>query len=562
MTSRAEQVEQADLDGDGVPELIAATRPLTMARGNDVKSEILAVTREGRIITHISPEDVVTQWDYEFPKLLTPYFKAADLDGDGSAELIVRCNQRFFYPTSLLVYWPKRDRWTTAGFHSGWLRDVFAVPGVPLPSLLVAGVNNPLGMLVVVGELSIAPPGPNPPRPPDARPGSPEMGIVVGQPEGWRWYTPLDESLNPNQVMLGEDGAVAVTTAEGGAIGVDRLGNPVPGPNAGRDLRRERQEFFSNLGGALSPIWQPASAAGVSLALDAMRRSAGSLLLEAPYRAILGLYGARALARAGDLDGAIRLLEETRADVPYQEVLYRLAHLRALAGKMDEAAALLGDLIAARKTSRSQYDAPQLLLKIGIERRDHAQVQDTISRFSLWRPDANPTVDTTGVSLALVARAHVWWDEPTDSDAAARSWSYVPDGAMMAALARWRLGRATERDLEGVREAIAANPDARWEGEVALAAIELSLGRRSDAVKRAGAVIAALEPAARDDFTNKQVLDLARALFIRALADSGQSAEALRQTRRLRSTLGDGLLPAILVDEALASLSHPASRPR
>jgi len=562
LKSRIDQVESADLDGDGIPETIAATRPLSMARGADVKSEVLAVTRSGRILTHVSPEDVVLRWDYDFPKLLTPYFKAADLDGDGAAELIVRCNQRAFYPTSLLVYWPKRDRWTTVAFHSGWLRDVFAVPGAPCSSLRVIGVNNRLGMLPVVGELSIAPPGATPPQPPEARPGSPEDGIRPNLPEGWRWYTPLDENLNPNLVTLTADGAVALTTNEGATIRVDRLGNPDPGPNAGRDLRQERQAFFASLGGALSPIWQPTSAAGVGAALDGMRKNAGPLLREAPYRAILGLYGARALARTDDLDGAVRLLEETRADVPYQEVLYRLAHLRALAGRMDAAAALLGDIIAARKTSRSQYDAPHLLLRVGIERRNSAQVRNAIARFSFWRPDADPTVDTTGVSLALAARAHVWWDEATGSDAAARSWSYAPDGAMMAALARWRLGRATTQDLGAVREAIATNPEARWEGELALAAIELSLGRTGEAVTGAGAAISALEPLARDDFMNKQLLDLARALFVRALADSGQRDEALRQARRIRPGLRHGLLPAILVDEALASLSHPASRPR
>jgi hypothetical protein len=74
LKSRIDQMEQADLDGDGIPETIAATRPLSMARGADVKSEVLAVTRSGRILTHVSPEDVVLRWDYDFPKLLTPYF--------------------------------------------------------------------------------------------------------------------------------------------------------------------------------------------------------------------------------------------------------------------------------------------------------------------------------------------------------------------------------------------------------------------------------------------------------------------------------------------------------
>ncbi len=75
----------------------------------------------------------------------------------------------------------------------------------------------------------------------------------------------------------------------------------------------------------------------------------------------------------------------------------------------------------------------------------------------------------------------------------------------------------------------------------------------------AGKAIAGLEPISRDDLMNKQVHDLARALFVRALADSGQRDEAHRQARRIRPGLRQGLLPAILVDE---TMKHVRNRSR
>lgn len=558
LASRVEQAEHADLDGDGVPELIAATRPHGALRPESVKSEVLVVARGGRILTRVSPEDVVGAWDFDFPKLLTPYFKVADLDGAGPPEVIVRCNQRSFYPTVVLVYWPARDVWTTVAYHSGWLRDVFVVTGgTPPYRLRLVGQNNRLGMLPVVGELRVHDPGEPVESRPEAPPASPENGINENRGPDWLWYTPLEEGLDPESVTLTANGETAVRGARDRTMLVDALGNPAPGPNAGRDLRRERRAFFSRLNASFAPSAQPSSAAEVTRAIAAIRRDAAPLLDEAPYRAIVAVFGARALARVGDLDGAAGLLEATRLPRPYDEVTYRLAHLRALQGRLDAAATLLQGLIAGGDTGRAGYDAVHLLLRIAIEKHDEVLMRNAITRFRFWRADFAPAREAAGTSLAISARAHVWWDEVTDSDAAARSWAYAPDGAMMAALARWRLGRATGSDLAAVGEAITANPEAHWEGQLALAAIDLSLGRAADAVKVAGATIAALEPTARDDFFDAQVLDLARALFVRALADSGQRGEALHQAGHIRPTLRDGLLPAILVDEALRT---PPSR--
>ena len=51
---------------------------------------------------------------------------------------------------------------------------------------------------------------------------------------------------------------------------------------------------------------------------------------------------------------------------------------------------------------------------------------------------------------------------------------------------------------------------------------------------------------------NRQVLDLARGLYVKALWQSGSLAQAVAEARTIRPMLRDGLLPAILVDEVLA----------
>jgi serine/threonine-protein kinase len=549
LAARVEQVEHADLDGDGIPDLVAVTRPADHARKAATKSEVLAVTRSGRVITRVSPEDVVEAWPYEFPRVLRPAVQVVDVDGDRRAELLVNCAQAQFYPTVLLVYWPASDRWTTATRHSGRIRDLAVIPGASEPSLLVVGLNNRIGVLGVVGELALGRPGRYAGVLNSAPAPSPEEESVVGAASGWRWYTPLGEGFDPSHVVRSTGGDIAITSGQGATLRLDAFGNPTPGPNAGRDLRRERCAFFAELATIESPSTQPASATDAASALAALEREAVALLDEPPYRAVLALGAARVLARTGDPAAAQRTLESTRAVVPYEEIAYRLAHFYALARRETEAANLLKDIIASRRTVRGQYDAIHLLLRLGIERRDGDLVRDAIGRFSSMRPD-----EVGGrMAVALAARAHVWWDEATPGDAAAQSWAYAPDGAAMAVLARWRTGRATETDLSIAREAIAANPEARWEGELALAAVEIATGRATDAVVRAGTVIAALEPISRDDFMNRQVLDLARAMFVRALADSGQRADAAREAKAIRPLLRDGLLPAILVDEELAA---------
>ncbi len=563
LKSRIDQVEQADLDGDGVPELIAATRPAVLPRGGgELESEVLVVSRSGRVLTHVFPEKIVQLWPYDFPKLLTPFVTIADVDGVAPPELLVRCNQRAFYPSALLVYWPARDKWQTVAIHSGWLRDVAVVPGSAPPRVRLVGLNNRLGTLGVVGELEISVPGTQGAVSAETPAVSPDQGVMETWPNRWRWYTPLQEGFGPTAIAVkAADGGTRVIS-EGGSIVLDRFGNPDPGPNAGRDLTRERRSFLTTTSQRFEMSDQAADATALRTALAEIRRAAAPLLQEAPYRAILGVRAARALARVGDLDGAASLLAETKATTPDAELTYRLAHIEALKGRLGRAAALLRDLLSNGRNPRSNYDAVHLLIRVAIESHDDSLMWFACARAGTWKPESQVGSMTAKVSLALTARAHVWWNEVTATDCEVRSWVYAPDGDAMAALARWRLGRAAAGDLDTLKSSLAANPEAASEVECALGAVEIALGRSSDAVSRLGSVIATLEPSSHDDFMDRQLLDFAHALFVRALSDSGHRAEALRQAKEFRPTLRDGLLPAIVVDEALASLSRRGSRPR
>ena len=86
---------------------------------------------------------------------------------------------------------------------------------------------------------------------------------------------------------------------------------------------------------------------------------------------------------------------------------------------------------------------------------------------------------------------------------------------------------------------------------MALGAALLGSGRASEAAASLGATTVGLEPMSRDDFMNRQVLDLARGVYVKALLAAGERSQAIAQARRLRPTLRDRLLPAILVDEVL-----------
>jgi hypothetical protein len=332
-------------------------------------------------------------------------------------------------------------------------------------------------------------------------------------------------------------------------VTLDRFGNPVPGPNTGRDLRRLRLAFFDSLY-LVSDRTQPTDRDAVRRRVVAADLELGDLRAEAPYAAIIGIAGARAFARVGALDDAARMLEETLRRAPYEDVAYRLAHFEALSGRFEEAAARLRTGANAPRTPRASYDSIHLLLRIAIEQRDEPAVRLLLGKLNWW--GSLDRRDQLGLAAALWARAHLWWDRVDEGDFSVRSFSFAPDGEALACLARWRLGRTAADDLRAMDQAMDENPDAAWEGRLAQAAAQLGLGLHKDALGTLASLLASLETVSRDDFMNRQVLDLARGLYVKALWQAGSQAQAMSEARAIRPMLRDGLLPAILVDEVLA----------
>ncbi len=553
--TQVQRVLRADLDGDGGRETVVAAYPRTFARGSGAaaKSEVVVVKDDGAVLTHVSPEDVIADgWAYPFPKLLAPEPRLLDLDGDGSPEVVVLCPQRGFFPFALLVYWPRHDHWDCVLLHSGWIRDVAVVPGSSPPRLRFAGVNNRLGFLPVAGELVIVPPrqaslgGAGTPL------SSPELGWGRGERFSFAWYTLLQQGSEPTRLSVEADGGSQVVLPAGFGPGttlrVDRWGNPDPGPNVGKDLGTLRGWFFDRLA-AIAFADQPTDVRGLEARVAAIESEAGAVLAEAPYRAVLGEVHARALARHGRLADGARVLQETVDATHLEEARFRLVQFEALEGRLDAAAALATAMVDDPWGERAAYDGVQLLIRVAVERHDADLLRKAMLRATQWQGVTSE--ELTSANATFAARAHLWWDEVGEADCTVRSWNYTPEGDALACLARWRRGRTQPGDAAAMERSVVDNPDAAWEGQVALAAAQLGNGKPREAAAALERTIGSLEQLSRDDFLNRQVLDLARGLHVKALFAAGDKARALTEARKVRPTLRNGLLPAILVDEVL-----------
>lgn len=548
------KTERADLDGDGLDEVVVATRPgarRVIARDEPVTPEILAVARSGRVVTRMRPDTAVTEWWFPYPKRLQPHFELHDLDGDGLTEIVAPCHVLHLYPTVLMVWWGSERRWENVLAHPGRLYDVAPLPGEAGPGLAFLGVNNELGMLPVVGRLRLLPPG----RRAGGEVFAPTARVSPGSVPNNLAYLLLDESLlysgqGETSVDVGKDSSVHVTWY-GRKLEVDPLGNPVPGPNAGSDLRQARARFFALLS-KLEPSTRLADSDQVREVLSAAGQELGPLLDEAPYRAVLDAQGANALARAGDPAAGVRLLDDTLRLAPYDDLASLRAHLLATSGDLPGATAAVRALTAAPRTQRARFDGVVLRLRLAVETHDVedlARCVDLLSRASM-EPSRRAEVST-----AIAARAHLWWDEVGEADCGAVSLSYEPAGEALAALARWRLGRPDRADLDAMPELEREQPDAAAEATLAAAATHLGLADPRAALAVLDPLVATLAPEARVDFFARQHLDLAHGLRAKALLAAGQPHEAAAAAGELLRTATPGLLPAILAREVLDSTS-------
>jgi tRNA A-37 threonylcarbamoyl transferase component Bud32 len=562
----AEELIRVDLDGDGTPEAVVTTSPgpavgsSQPAAGVPRPAEVVAVSTRGRMITRLVPADaVVARWSHPYAPTFALKANAIDLDGDGAAEILLNAMHETYYPNALFVYWPRWDTWDWLLDHTGRLSAFGVVADSSRPRLQVAGVNNRLGMLPIYGEVDIVPP---PQRtvsslePPGALQ-SPQDGFLSGTAAMWRDYVLLPEATRSPSYIERRGESVVLVTSAGDETVLDGNGNLVGGPNAGTALREVRLALLAGVASLRNPA-SPMGAAEVSAAAASLRERVAPLLAEAPYRAVLDLAEARALARAGDPAAARDVLRGTWAFVRHEEVGYRLAHFEAVTGRLADAIATLRGIIASAHNFRGFFDARHLLVRVAVEASDRPKLEEALDLVG--RSDS-PTSRNADVAAVVQARARLWWNEPSSVDERVRSNVYTPEGDAIASLARWRLGHPRPDEIDAMRALIKAAPDAAAETTIALGAAQLASGAPIDAIATLDRLMFTIAIDAREDFAVRQMLDLAQALRARALVAAGRPADARAAASELLSRLTPGLLPAILCHEVLGRRvgTHAAS---
>ncbi len=548
------RVVRGDLDGDGIDEVIVASAippEADLRSGDHAASEVAVLDLAGRVRTRVQLPDVVGAWQMPFSPDINPLVTLSDLDGDGSDEVVVVFGHRSFYPGGLVVYWPSCDEWQPVLQHPGRIMGVVKVPGAERPTVQFLAVNNRLGMAAVVGEIELTAPSERRPRATDV-PLSPRH-LIPTEDGALRWvfYTPIGELTKtafpgPDRLHIRGSGDRRMTLFGDRPL-VDRWGNPAGVDHSGRDLRPERKRLWQNLG-LLSPEEQVDTGEGVRRSLSLLRADAGPLLEEPSLQVIVELAAARAFARVGSLDEAVARLERLEAAHPWDEVRYRLAHLEGIRGRYREAMDWCRRLVAERHTTKGGYDTVHLMVRLAIAMHDPQIVTYGVERFTSLREDS---AEMRTVAASVWARYRLWLDVPTSADADASSRDFAPAGDALACLVRWRLGHTLPTDPEAMAEFSEDNPDAAVEGRIAEAAALLGTGRAGEAVDVLEALVTVLEPAARDDFLNLQLLDLARALHATALEADGRREQAVALAAALVPSLDPGLLPGRLAREVL-----------
>ncbi|MBI4916233.1 MAG: serine/threonine protein kinase [Acidobacteria bacterium] len=554
----ARQVGHTDLDGDGLEETLVATWPEDqpgLRMGQLPLSEFLVVAKSGKVMTQVRPEELVTAWRHPFSKRLVPSFRASDLDLDGRPEVILNARHHGFYPTEILVFWPRFGVWDWVLDHAGRIDDIAVVADPARPRLRLVGVNNRLGMLPVACDLSLLVP---PLRTSLDNPGSaipsPERALVNSGVRAWRWYVPLPQDSFSSAVDSGPMLGVGPRdeTAFGAAFSsltIDAYGNPTPGPNTGQDLLQLRLSFWYDLS-RLEPGSRPVDASSLDALVQKIQQDYEPLLNEAPYAGTLALRAARAWAAQGRYEKALALLRRPLTTFQWDEIQYLLANLEAVTGDPDRAAERLRALTAQARTARGSYDALRLLFTLAIQGRDGPAVDRYVAEFVGRNAEGLPR---EGVAAALWAEARLWWDQATEADGSVRSWVVVPEGEAIACLARWRRATLHTTDADAMRRFIEDTPDAAVEGRLALAACLLASGSPQDALREIDAIASALEATRSADFSAFQALQLARGLRLKALAASGEGLGAKAEASKLLRSLPEGLLPYKLAQEVAES---------
>lgn len=556
------EVLRADLDGDGSDEVLVVERSELNAMGlsNVVHhSDIVILKASGKVMTQLDPETEIGRWSYRYRLEVNPILHALDLDGDGWLEVVAVCRQRRYFPTEVLVYWPRWSVWDHVLSHPGAIYNVYPPRSGSQPGFRFLGVNNRLAMYGVLGELWLVPPSQrgtavkgrsvNTVAPPFGHLGLRSAGGLYD-------YVPLvpqqpSNNPDPRAIESNPDGGWNINIFNSAFV-LDADLNRADGPNAGRDLRSMRESYFRLLYDA-RPGFRTFTSEGIATIRAEMAAGCGPLLAESPYETIFLETVGRALARVDDLEGAVDLLRPAFERLRNDDLGYRLANLEAIAGNLDSAASSLRLLMDEGGSRRAGFDAPHLMLRVAIEGRE-VELFDSAASFlvSLFR-DSPERLD---IRAALVAGARLWWDECSEADSRVRSMDYAEDGDAVGCLIRWRRGGSLQGDAGAMRIFIETNPDAAGIGQAALAAALLGNGSLAEAVEECDTAVTMIGDWSKDDFREHQNLQLVMAIRCVALLESGDRKLARKEALRLSSEVRSDLLPGILVAEVIAATAE------
>lgn len=550
-------VLRADLDGDGSDEVLVAGSNEHQKGGlpGEIRqSKVLILTASGKIVTELDPEQKIGSWSFRYRLEVNPALSVLDLDGDGWPEVVATCRQRHFFPTVLMVYWPRWNTWDKVLRHPGTIYEVYQVPDGSPPGLRFVAVNNRLAMYSILGELALVPPGQRDKKLTGKYLGieAPPYGPLSGGSLTWlRDYVPLRMqdtlSISDKAVIEASDDGGWIVGLFGRAVRLDTYLNPADGPNVGRDLREMRVEFYRLLH-SIKPGFHSYTSEGISEVRETMYRMCGPLLAEPAYESIFLDTLGQALARADDLDRAVEILGPAFLRLQNDDLGFRLANLEAIRGDLDAASSWLQLLMDQGSTQRSRYDAPQLMLRVAIEQHNSDQFASSLSYINGRFRSDSPRIN---LGTTLWAGARLWWDETSEADTRVRSVDFAEDGDAVGCLVRWRRGISRADDPPAMRMTIESNPDAAGIGWAALSAALLGVGRTAEALEASDNAVAMLDEWSKDNFRELQNLQLVRAVRVVALLQSGDRELARREAHRLKADLNPNLLPGILIAEVI-----------
>jgi len=555
--------QRTDIDGDGIEDilLVLGGRDDTYSRSLTVDGpEIWIFQNDGSFVSHFLPEQEI-EWDFDYDVEIQATLQLLDVDHDGEFEAVVVAKHEHHFPAVVFLYRPDSNQWDQVLTHPGNILNIRATPAQADPGFRFVAVNNRLGVLGFLGEIFI--------REEDgsnlqnARSQLGQQGLqsppfsAMSPSTRFRWnaYVPMPPNgggfLSPDAEILDlTDGDLELVSSQGEILKYDRFWNPVPGPNAGRDLNKLRLAFMNEIH-YFSPELQMMAPYSISGRRADMLVQFEPLLAEAAYRLILDLKSARALARADRLEEAQDILNQTVLQTRHLDAIYRLAHFDALSNDLTGATDRLIRMMTAPGKyefgTRAIFDGPHLALRIAIENHDPKTVDMAITWLSAQGGSANKV----RVAETLRARTRLWWNQQQPEDLTVTSWSYAPSGEAIACLARWRQGINRADDVAAMDAFITRNPDAVFEGRIARSAALLGAGRTAEALDDLSVLVQQLVFPSKDDFALHQLLDLARAMRIVALQANGQTDRALTEATDLLPTLTPDLLPALLVREVL-----------